>query len=294
MSDHGEAAGGEPLLATCWTTAGDAAPLRGDGRSPVSLLTRIEAAAKAGFRGFGVAHVDLQTAEAELGLSGIRAVLDDNGIEYREVELLTDWWTTGTAGEASDLLRRDLLEAAEALGARTVKISPDFPDSPGEWDVRVEALAGLGRDAAEHGTRVALEFLPWSNVADLHEGVALVEAAGHPAVGLLVDAWHIGRADTPVADLADLPAELIFGVELNDFDADPLGTLFEDTRDRRRYCGEGDFDLEGFVRALRSAGWSGPWGVEILSEEHRATELRKAATKAFDTAADLLRRVEAG
>jgi sugar phosphate isomerase/epimerase len=295
MSEHAVPVGGEPLLATCWTTAGDAAPLRGDARSPVPLRTRIEAAAEAGFRGFGVTHVDLQAAKAELGgLSGIRTVLDDNGIEYREVELLVDWWTTGPAREASDRVRRDLLEAAAALGARTVKIGPDFPDAPGDWDARVEALAGLGRDAAEHGTRVALEFLPWSNVADVHQGLALVEAAGHAAVGLLVDVWHVGRAGTPATDLAALPAERIFGVELNDFDTEPAGTLFEDTRDRRRYCGEGTFDLEGVVRALRAAGWSGPWGVEILSEEHRATEVHKAVAKAFDTAAELFRRIDAG
>src|SRR5262249_31757631 len=120
------------------------------------------------------------------------------------------------------------------------------------------------------------------------------EAAAHPAVGLLVDAWHVGRAGTPVTDLAALPPERIFGVELDDFDASPLGTLFEDTRDRRRYCGEGAFDVVGMVRAMRAAGWSGPWGVEILSEEHRATDVRKALTKAFDTASAVLRRAGAG
>jgi sugar phosphate isomerase/epimerase len=284
------AAGDEALLATCWTTAGDAAPLRGDERSPVPLRTRIEVAAQAGFRGFGVTHVDLMAALTELSFGDLRAIFEDNGIEHREVELLSDWWTTGPAREASDRKRHELFEAADALGARTVKISPDFPDAPGEWDVRVEALASLGRDAAEHGTRVALEFLPWSHVADVHQGRALVEAAEHPAVGLLVDAWHVGRAGTVVTDLASLPAERIFGVELNDFDASPIGTLFEDTRDRRRYCGEGAFDLEGLVRALRQAGWSGPWGVEILSEEHRATDVGKGVAKAFDTAVELLRR----
>jgi sugar phosphate isomerase/epimerase len=273
----------EALLATCWTTAGDAAPLRGDERSPVPLRTRVEVAAAAGFRGFGVTHVDLMAAVADLGLAGVRALLDDNGIEHRELELITGWWTDG-----SDEVRRDLLEAAEFLGARTVKIAPDVtgaPWNPEQWAI---ALAALGREAAEHGTRVALEFLPWSNIADVHQGLALVEAAGHPAVGLLVDAWHVGRAGTPVADLAALPPERIFGVELNDFADERVGTLFEDTRDRRKYCGEGEFDLPGMVDALRRAGWRGPWGVEILSAEHRATDLAKGVGRAFDTARDLL------
>jgi len=273
----------EALLATCWTTAGDAAPLRGDERSPVPLRTRIEAAAQAGFRGFGVTYVDLMAAVADIGLAGVRALLDDNGIEHRELELITGWWTG-----RPDAVRGDLLEAAEFLGARTVKIAPDVTGAPwdaGQWATE---LAALGHDAAEHGTRVALEFLPWSNIADVHQGLALVEAAGHPAVGLLVDAWHVGRAGTPVADLAALPPERIFGVELNDFDDERIGTLFEDTRDRRKYCSEGGFDLPGMVDALRRAGWHGPWGVEILSAEHRTTDLAKGVTRAFDTARELL------
>ncbi|WP_344417359.1 sugar phosphate isomerase/epimerase family protein [Pseudonocardia ailaonensis] len=278
----------DALLATCWTTAGDAAPMRGDARSPIPLRTRIETAAAAGFRGFGVTHVDLVAALEELSLADLGSILADNGMDHREVELLADWWGTGPVREASDVMRRDLLAAAEALGAQRIKIGPDFPDAPADPGAQVEALAELGAQAAEHGTRVALEFLPWSNVADLHQGLALVEAAGHPAVGLLVDAWHVGRAGTPVGDIAAIPPERLFGVELDDFDAEPRGTLFEDTRDRRRYCGEGAFDLPGMVSALRGLGWQGPWGVEILSEEHRRADLSTGLAKAFDTAAALL------
>ena len=278
----------EALLATCWTTAGDAAPLRGDALSPVPLRTRIEVAADAGFRGFGVTHEDL--AADELDLEGVRAVLDGCGIEHREVELLGDWWTAGAPRESSDRARRALFGAAEVLGARTVKIGPPFPEDRADAGALVEELAALGHEAAEHGTRVALEFLPWSSVADVHRALEVVEAAGHPAVGLLVDAWHVGRAGTAVDDLASLPSERIFGVELDDFDPEPVGTLFEDTRHRRRYCGEGAFDVEGLVRALRAAGWTGPWGVEILSEEHRTTDVPAAVARAHDTAAALLDR----
>ena len=52
----------QDLLATCWTTAGDAAPLRGDERSPLPLRERVEAAAAAGFRGIGLLHIDLVVA----------------------------------------------------------------------------------------------------------------------------------------------------------------------------------------------------------------------------------------
>jgi sugar phosphate isomerase/epimerase len=64
-----------------------------------------------------------------------------------------------------------------------------------------------------------------------------------------------------------------------------VGTLFEDTADRRRLCGHGSFDLQGDIRALRAAGWTGPWGVEILSEDFRRLPVREATAAAFTTAA---------
>src|SRR4051794_10770326 len=89
---------GVELLATCWTTAGDAAPSREDWRSPVSLRERIEAAAAAGFTGFGVLAVDLAVAERKHGLSGIRTMLADNGLVHLELEGLPDWWGAGPGG----------------------------------------------------------------------------------------------------------------------------------------------------------------------------------------------------
>ena len=76
----------ERLLATCWSSAGDAASDRDDLRSPVPLRERIEAASAAGFRGFGLLSADLPAAEQEYGLRGIRAVLDDNGMVDLELE----------------------------------------------------------------------------------------------------------------------------------------------------------------------------------------------------------------
>lgn len=280
----------EPLHATCWTTAGDAAPLRGDERSPLPLRARIEAAASAGFRGFGVTHVDLVHAQREYGIAGIRAMLDDHGLEHREVELLSDWWTGGEARARSDRVRQELLEAAEALGARHVKVGPDFADGPWELDHWAGELARLAAEARDAGTKIAVEFMPWSNIKTVHDGLRLVEAAAHPAAGLLIDIWHTERAHTPPAELAEIPLERIFGVELSDADTFPVGSLFDDTVNRRRLCGDGAFDLPGFISALRKAGWQGPWGVEILSQEHRHLDVREAAARAFSTADRLLNR----
>ena len=36
-----------------------------------------------------------------------------------------------------------------------------------------------------------------------------------------------------------------------------------------RCPGEGEFDIPGYIDACRDAGYAGPWGVEVLSEELR-------------------------
>jgi sugar phosphate isomerase/epimerase len=279
---------GDELLATCWTTAGDASPAREDRRSPVPLRERIEAAAAAGFTGFGVLTEDLVVAEREHGLPGIRAILADNGVVHLELEGLPDWWSSGPERVRSDELRRFLLTAAEALGARHLKVTPDTSGSPwdaGHWAAEFALLAAQAADA---GARLGIEFMPWTNIRTVHDGLQLVEDAGHPAGGIIVDAWHVERAGTPAAELAALPLHRIVGVELDDADREVVGTLFEDTVDRRRYCGEGSFDLAGLTTALRTAGWSGPWGVEILSTEHRRLDVRQATARAAITARRLL------
>jgi sugar phosphate isomerase/epimerase len=274
----------DSLLATCWSSAGDAASDRDDLRSPLPLRERIEAASAAGFRGFGLLSADLPAAEQEYGRKGIRAMLDDNGIIDLELEAIPYWWDDGPRREESGRIRHSLLTAAETLGARHIKVTPDGDDAPWSLDHWAAKFAELAAQAAESGTRLGIEFFPWSNIKTLHDGLTLVEAAGADNAGVVIDAWHVERAHTPVADLASVPLHRIIGVELDDADADVIGSLFEDTVHRRRYCGQGAFDLPGMIAALRAAGWNGPWGVEILSDEHRSSPVREAVRRAADSA----------
>ncbi|MGH7429340.1 MAG: sugar phosphate isomerase/epimerase family protein, partial [Candidatus Methylomirabilaceae bacterium] len=140
-------------------------------------------------------------------------------------------------------------------------------------------------EASKRGTRVALEPMPFSMVGSLPAAAGLMRSVDMPECGLVVDYWHVFRAGTSMDELSrSLTADQIFGVELNDADAEIKGTLFEDTRDNRRLCGEGDQDVTGFIETLRAIGFDGPWGVEILSNEHRALPVRDALESAYSTA----------
>ena len=113
------------LLATCWTHAGDAVPVAGRHLSPLDLRARAEAVAAAGFTGIGFTINDLEAAKATYDLPQVKRICDDLGLVHLEVELLENWWTTGSRRRKSDQTRRSLLTAAEVLGARQIKIGPD-------------------------------------------------------------------------------------------------------------------------------------------------------------------------
>jgi sugar phosphate isomerase/epimerase len=130
---------------------------------------------------------------------------------------------------------------------------------------------------------VALEPLPFSNVTDFRLASELVAAADHPAAGLVVDIWHLERGPSTLADLAEIPGDRVFAVELDDAPSPQSTDLFHDTIHHRMLCGSGTFDVRGFVETLERIGFSGPWGVEILSETHRRRPLPEALADAYRT-----------
>ena len=100
--------------------------------------------------------------------------------------------------------------------------------------------------------------------------------------GVLVDSWHYFRGFPDVTALAAC-ADRAFMIQLDDADEEPIGELFEDTLLRRRYPGEGSFDLVSFVALLDESGAPAPKSVEILSTEHQALPLAEAARRAHDS-----------
>jgi sugar phosphate isomerase/epimerase len=280
------------LLAAHFTLGGDIHPFGPTDISPYPFRDRVEAAAKAGFTGFGLIHNDAMATEANIGIAEMRRIIEANGIKYLEMEFLLNWYADGAARRESDIARRDMLRMASALGIRDIKIAPGFASDlshPTEAEMTpdipliTEAFIGICQEAAEHGTSIVLEIMPFSNVRTIETARAIVEAADQPNGGLLVDIWHLARGGIPYADIAQIPSRFIGAIELNDADADVVGELWQDTIFRRKLCGEGALRPPAFIAAARAAGYQGPWGVEILSETLRKLPLHEIARRAFET-----------
>jgi sugar phosphate isomerase/epimerase len=271
------------LIAGYWTLAGDTNPFAKSEVSPFPLRDRIEAAASAGYRGIGLLRVDLLATTAKHDLHEIKSMLEHNGMRHVELEFLVDWFADGARRQASDAIRRDLLKAAAMLDARHIKVAPEIDGAVYALSRVVDEFALLCREAAEYGAAIALEMMPFSQINNFSRALSLVESAGASNGGLLLDLCHVARGGMAYTDVATAPTKRIVSVELDDADAEPHGSLWEDTLYYRRLCGEGALRPREFIGALRGAGYRGVYSVEIISREHRKRGLEEAARRSFET-----------
>lgn len=273
------------LLATCWTWAGNTGPAWEDESSPHGIEERVAAVSEAGWQGVGIVHADIDKIRNTIGLDGLKQLLHGSGISIVELEFISNWWMTGELRRESDRVRHELFEAAAALGSTTIKVGSELSSFGATGSVAFEdfakAFGDLAADAGTHGVRVALEPMPMSNITTVEIGADLVRQADNPNGGLVIDTWHVARAGTPYSDLPKiLPMDHVFVVELDDADEAVRGSLWEDTVNERRLPGDGALDTAEFVRIMHEAGWRGHWGVEIISDEHRAKPLKDAVAEA--------------
>jgi len=282
------------LLAAYWTLAGDVDPMR-PSISPYTLQARVEAASKAGWRGIGVIHEDLAATIDKIGIDAVKHILEDNGIKHFELEFLVDWYRIGSEREVSDRARRAILELGAKLGMKNIKIAASALDQEApNFPQMTEEFAKLCEEAAEVGSNVSIEVMPFSIVKTLEDGLAIVQDANQSNGGLLLDIWHMVRGGIDFSEIAKVPSQFIKGIELDDASAVIEGTLLDDTVFRRKLCGEGTFDIPGFIEAVQNAGYKGEWyGVELISTELRKLPLEDMAIRAFDTTMQQFREVEA-
>ncbi len=272
------------LVASYYTLAGKVYP-GGPDDSPFTFRRRCEAASAAGYRGIGVSGYDLAASLARHGAREMRQILDDTGMEEFEVECLQDWFADGDARKASDAMRQAWLDAAADLRISHMKVVGDVMGTGVSFERMADEFATICEQTAPLDIRVSIEIFPAANINDITTGRQLMDLVGArntPGSGLLIDIWHMSRGGVPFSEIAALPPCYIAHIELDDAAAEQIGTVYEDTQLRRLLPGEGAFDVQGFLRAVRDSGYDGPYGIEILSETFRGMEPEEAAKRSYD------------
>lgn len=182
------------------------------------------------------------------------AALAETGLTVRDIEFLS---LDGTTGREAWL---PMLEAGAALGASTLNLAGTDTDRSRLADT----LGALTEDAAAYGIVPALEPISYNAISTVAQAVPLARAAG---AHVMLDPLHLTRGGSPLSDVAAMEAELIPVLQLCDgprgvpvaprlSEPLPRGMSADgeprkvESRALRLAPGDGEFDLEGLLRAV--------------------------------------------
>lgn len=260
------------------------------GKLPLEQFLTI--AADAGFPG---ADVDLGYGQAH-GAAALRELYAAKNLRFGGWGLPFDWRAESEKqAEGLAKLRAMAQVAAELkIDACATWLMPSSTmPLMDNWRFHVERLGPAARILAEHGLRLGLEFIGPYHLRRMnpHEFLfspgamlELADAIG-PNVGLLVDLFHIHTSGATLEHLAQIPAQRIVLVHLNDAPDLP----FTECKDGERLLpGEGVLDCPGFMAALEKTGYTGPVSLEVFSAELKAMNPADAARRAWAATARAL------
>ena len=274
------------LIALYWTTSGPVEVHFGREWSHYDLPERCEQAARAGFKGIGIWHADLEHLLERRSLAEIRQVIEGHGLEQLELEFLGDWFLEpgDERREASDERRALLFEAASQLPTHHIKVG-NITGTECELSRIVDSFGELCADAAKHtDAKIVYEFMPYDvQVNDVDTALQVVEGANASNGGLAFDTWHLGKLRLEPDELRRIPSRFVSWVELSDGPYEYAEDRLDEVINRRKLPGEGEFRIREYVAVLRDLGYEGPWGVEVLSEELRSLPIDEMFDRAFQT-----------
>ena len=191
---------------------------------------------------------------------------------------------------------RQRCEAASAVGFARIGIhlndlktlkSADVADILSDNNLElgeIEFFAGLN-DAAEAvadvGLDIAVEAFAWSAINSVPTTSALLARADARNAGHLLDVWHFYNTGSTAEAITNLDVTTVAAVQLNDGPR-VYDNFLWNARNTRLLPGEGDLDVSGFITALKSIGYDGPFGIESSYPEFRQLDVDEAAARAFD------------
>ena len=235
---------------------------------PVERL--VPAVAAAGFARIGLDWFTVR--DAERAGTDLARLLADHGLVTTELCAMG----IGEDPAADERVARSMARRCEQLGVPVCVLASTPPVSP-DLCARVAAIAEV---FAAAGTRVGIEFMPFSGVRTLADAVVLREQVG---VGIVLDTLHLLRSGCAPAELDALAADDIACVQLADGSPEPERPLAEESRVARLLPGAGAADIAGYAAALDRIGYTGPLSIEVLSATLR-TRPPEDLTAAFRAA----------
>jgi 4-hydroxyphenylpyruvate dioxygenase len=244
------------------------------------LDEKLDAIAAAGFRGVEIFENDLLSSSGTP--ANVAKRVADLGLKivtfqpFRDFEGMPDAQRTRTFDRAERKF-----DVMQQLGCNLLMVCSNVSaDSLPGIERAAADFRELGERAARRGMRVGFEALAWGrHVNDYRDSWEVVRRADHPAVGLVLDSFHIYSRKTDLKSLRSIPGDRIALVQLADapwLDMDVL----QWSRHFRCFPGQGDLPLVEFMEALQATDYDGELSLEIFNDEFRAGSPRSVAVDA--------------
>jgi len=242
-----------------------------------TLKEKLEAIAAAKFKGVELFENDLLSYDGTP--AEVRRIVEDLGLKTITFQPFRDFeGMTGVQRERVFARAERKFDLMQELDCDLLMVCANVsPDSLGGIDRAAADLHELGERAAKRGLRVGFEALAWSrHINDYRDASEAVRRANHPAIGLVLDTFHILARETEVKSIENIPRERIFLVQLADapkLDMDYLSW----SRHFRCMPGQGDLPILPFMEALLTTGFDGLLSLEIFNDQFRAGSARSVA-----------------
>ena len=171
-----------------------ATPLRksiATSRSAARCVDKLEAAATVGFDGVEIMESDLLTFDGSP--AEVRHICENLGLTIDIYQPFRDFEAMPEPHRSRNLDRAERkFDTMQALGTDLVLVCSNTHPATLDDDARAAAdLAAMAERAARRGLRVGYEALSWARHVRLwRHAWRIVQQAGHPALGLIVDSFH--------------------------------------------------------------------------------------------------------
>jgi 4-hydroxyphenylpyruvate dioxygenase len=242
-----------------------------------SLVDKLEAAATVGFDGVEIMESDLLTFDGSP--ADVRRICENLGLVIDIYQPFRDFEAMPEPQRSRNLDRAERrFDTMQELGTDLVLVCSNTHAAALDDDARAAAdLAVMAERAGRRGLRVGYEALSWARHVRLwRHAWSIVQQAGHPALGLIVDSFHTLALNDDPSGLADIPGDRIFFMQLADAPRLTMDVLSW-SRHYRNFPYQGELPIEGFVRAVLASGYCGPLSLEVFNDNFRSAPARMIA-----------------
>jgi sugar phosphate isomerase/epimerase len=252
------------------------------------LATALDAAKRGGFDAVELRRTDFKRCyEAGMSNDEVLDLIRKAGIPVGVLGVEYGW-LFATGDESRRLFKdfRASCENAVALNCTMLMSAPGQVAGP--ISDAIKYLREAGDIAAEHGLRLAIEFNSQHDVLNKLEVLReLIEGAGKPNCGYLVDAYHFARSGAGGRGFESIPGERIFCFQYSDLAPNPVTGMRRPTD--RLPPGKGTVKWREVLGLLAEKGYTGYLSYEAPNPEQWARSPYDVAREGVELTRRLLR-----